>query len=123
MGITFSSNTETIQLFLKSHCIGLIWRQPRWTCFSVAVSNSIWDISCQTRQVSLESNFCIFAMKVYQCSRVDLFGGPILIFPYLPSNPAPDTALLEFVYAGDKFGGIWLCLTSCLGTGRFLYPV
>ena len=41
MGITFSSDSGIFQLFFKCHCIGLIWSQPRQTCFSVAVNNTI----------------------------------------------------------------------------------
>ena len=36
MGITFSSDPGTLQLF-KCHCMDLIWGQSGWTC-SVAVS-------------------------------------------------------------------------------------
>ena len=48
--------------------------------------------------------------------------GPDYLFSFLPFNLVPETELLEFVYAGDRFGGIWLSPTSHLGTGGFFYP-
>ena len=60
MGIIFSKNPGALQLFFKSHCMGLMRSQPKRTCFSVAVSNPIRDISCWAGQASLESNSCIF---------------------------------------------------------------
>ena len=47
-GITFSSDSGTLQLFFKCHCMGLIWSRPRWTCFSVGVSRPMRDMNCQT---------------------------------------------------------------------------
>ena len=48
--------------------------------------------------------------------------GPVLMFPCLLANLGPDKELLVFVYAGDKFRGIWPGPTSRLGTGGFLNP-
>ena len=124
IGITFSSDSGTLPSFFKCYFISLIWSRPRWTCFAVAVNNPIRDITCQTRQVGLESRFCIFAFNVCQCPKggsdlalldvklvtykvKKLVWGPVLVFPCSPSNLIPDTELLEFVCAGDRFGVIW----------------
>ena len=45
IGITFSSDSGTLQLFLRCHCIGLMCSQPRWTCFSVAINRPIKDMN------------------------------------------------------------------------------
>ena len=37
VGITFSSDSGTLQLCLWCHWMSLIWSWPTWTCFSVAV--------------------------------------------------------------------------------------
>ena len=42
-------------------------------------------------------------------------------FPCLVANLGTDKELLVFVYAEDKFGGIWPEPTSHLGIGGFLY--
>ena len=70
-GITFSSDSETLQFCLRCHCMGLIWSLPRWTCFSVAV-NPMRDISCQTGQVSPVNKSLIFVLSVCHRSRVGL---------------------------------------------------
>ena len=47
---------------------------------------------------------------------------PVLIFLCSLAIPGPGRELPRSVYAGDKFGGIWLGPTSRLGTGGSLYP-
>ena len=97
IGITFSSDSDTLTLFLRCHFMGLICS---WlTCFSVAVSKPIRDIN--------RPKTCL---------------APVLISLNSPANPVVGTFLLAPVYVGDKFGGIWLSPTSCLGTCGFLYP-
>ena len=44
-GIKFSSDSRTLQLFFKCHCMGLICR---WTCVSVAVSRPMRDMNFWT---------------------------------------------------------------------------
>ena len=45
IGITFSSDSGTLQLFLRCHCMGLMCSQPRGSCFSVAVNKPIRDMN------------------------------------------------------------------------------
>ena len=52
--------------------MGLMCRQPRWTCFSVAVKRPIRDISFRTRQVGSDSNSVILVFKDCYLSKVGL---------------------------------------------------
>ena len=48
------------------------------------------------------SDLGLLQVKLVTYEIEDLFWGPVLIFPCLPSNLVPDTELLEFVYVGDR---------------------
>ena len=63
MGITFSSDSGTLQLFFVCYYFGLTWILGR---------SLIRDISCRTTQVGSESSFCIFTFKICHRSRVGL---------------------------------------------------
>ena len=120
--------------------MGLIWSLPRWTCFSVAVDSRMRDISCQTGKVGPAYKSLILVLSVCHQSRggwsdialfqvemvtykvENLLGFQFQFFLNLLANLGPDTELLVFVCAGDRFGGIWPGPTSHLGTGGFLYP-
>ena len=41
IGITISSNSGTLQMIVRCHCMGLLWSGPRWTCFPMAVTKPI----------------------------------------------------------------------------------
>ena len=54
-GITFSSDSGTLQLCFKCHCMGLIRSRPRWTCFSVAVSRPMRVMNCRAGHTGPDS--------------------------------------------------------------------
>ena len=72
MGMVFSIVSGTLQLFLRCHCMGLMCKLPKCTCFSVAVSNPIKDISVRTRHTGLDMISRIFVCKACQRSGVGL---------------------------------------------------
>ena len=71
-GITFSSDSGTLQLFFKCHCMGLMWRRPKWTCFSVAESRPMRDMNCRTGHTGSYIMDLILSVKVCQRSSVGL---------------------------------------------------
>ena len=65
--ITFSSDSGTLHLFFKCHCMGLMW-----TCFSVADRSPMRDMNCRTGHTGPDRIDNILSVKVCQCSGVGL---------------------------------------------------
>ena len=89
-GITFSSDSGTLQLFFMCHCMGLMWSRPKWTCFSVAMSRPMRDMNCRTGQTGSDSMdlptfFCwsdpaLFQVELVTYKVEDLFGDQFWLF-------------------------------------------
>ena len=124
MGITFSSDSGTLQLFLRCHCMGLIcelailwlladllmtWivRLDKWVEIAVLVFFAEGSVTCPVSVGPTGSEVELVTYKIE-----DLFWFQLWFL----------TFLLVPVNAGDKFGGIWISPTSRLGIGRSLYP-
>ena len=120
--ITFSSDSGTLQLLLRCHCMGLIWGQPRWNCFSVAVSKPITDMNCWTRQASSDSicsrmswssaNGPVSVVPDRPWGRTGNLQNrrsalvPVPTFPNSPANLVLGIFSTDIEYAGDKRGGM-----------------
>ena len=77
-GVTLGWGSPSLEILVPSSCFSSATLQVSCgaslsgLAFSVAISNPIRDISCQTGQVGPESRSCILAVKVCQHSRVGL---------------------------------------------------
>ena len=132
IGITFSGDVGTLQLFLRCHCMGLICSRPRWTVF-------LWllvDLTSQSGQYLVVSLFSAegSATGPVWAGPDQTWGWtgnlrnqrsvlvPVLIYRSSPPNLISGRSLLDPESLEDKFGGNWLSPTSQPGIGGSLYP-